>query len=497
MVQSNISEQEIKILRNKVIGNPFEKLSCIQDGTYDALLNSMSSIHDEIILQHTLIFLSSCLLIPQAVISHEKCELVWDLFSKSTNVDTKIAAAKCLRSVYESNTFAVGHGNILSIVDSMDQSKFKLSLVLCELLSKICKTKQHQSLVAESGGMDKIIQLLSSDNPKLVSYCLLALSAILKENQEIAKHVMSLKLAIGDKQVLLSTLLVSLCKSMRHSNDKLIVCSCLVNLFAVNVANELQREVNLVVLPTLVKLLNSEVDYKAALVLAYLTSGSEELQKAASEAEAIPKLSQVVKSWTEDANELLVLQVEASLTALSSISSLREDCRKKVIDTKVLGMVSRLLNSKNISIRSSACQLTRSLSRSVKTLRTALVDASIVKSILTLLKDPVDDVKISACATLCNIVLDFSPVKDEVTENGGIEFLVALVHSPNIKLRLNAIWALKNLVYQSKTALKQRVMQCLTFDRLNLLLEDDASIQEHALNLIRNLACMDEIVISF
>jgi hypothetical protein len=35
------------------------------------------------------------------------------------------------------------------------------------------------------------------------------------------------------------------------------------------------------------------------------------------------------------------------------------------------------LESKNVNVRSAACQCTRSVSRSVKTLRTALVDAGI------------------------------------------------------------------------------------------------------------------------
>ena len=489
---------EIKALRNKVIGNPFEKIKYINNGTFEHLLNSLENINDESIMQYTLVFLSSCLLLPQAKITNDQAVKIWILFEKCSNEETRIAAAKCLRSIYESNQFLVTHDNIISIIKNLHTDvigpSFKLSLVLCELLSKICKSKQHQSLVAESGGMDKMVLLLSSDNPKLVSSCLLALSSVLKENPEIAKYVMSLKLTVNNKETKLVALLLSLCKSMRNHLDKLIVCSCIVNLYAVNVAKELTRDINLVVLPTLVKLLNTDVDYKAALVLAYLTAGSEDLQKSASEAEAIPKLAQVIKEWTEDANDLQILQVESALTALAAIASLREDCRKKVIDSKVLNMITRLLDSRVNLIRSAACQLTRSLSRSVKTLRTALVDASIVKSILNLLKDDVDEVKISACATLCNIVLDFSPVKDEVTENGGIEQLVLLISSNNPKLRLNAIWALKNLVYQSKTELKQRVMVLLTYPRLLQLLNDDELIQEHALNLIRNLACMDEKV---
>ena len=490
--------QTIKLLRNKVIGNPFEKTKYITNGTYDQMLTSLSSISNEIMLQHTLIFLSSCLLMPQATITQRQTEQIWTLFQLAESDETKICAAKCLRSIFDHNQFKVSQNHIESIIDSIkpqnEFSSFKLVLVLCELLSKICKTKSHQSLVANSGGMTKLIGLLSSDNPKLVSSCLQALSAILKENKEIAMDVMALTVQMGNESVKITQLLLSLVKSMSSNTDKLVVCSCIVNLYAVNVAKDLLRDINLVILPTLVKLLGTEVNYKAALVLAYLTAGSEELQKSACEAEAIPKLAQAIKLTTDDITENDILHIEASLTALAAIASLREDCRKKVIDTKVLNVINKLLSSPSDAIRSSACQLTRSLSRSVKTLRTALVDASIVKPILLLLKDPSDDVKISACATLCNIVLDFSPVKDEVVCSSGIEQLVVLVNSTNIKLRLNAIWALKNLVYQSKSELKQHVMTSLSWKKLLKLTNDDAQIQEHAMNLIRNLACMEENV---
>eukprot|EP00834_Sanchytrium_tribonematis_P002949 NODE_102_length_19640_cov_1.308735.p6 type:complete len:508 gc:universal NODE_102_length_19640_cov_1.308735:18022-16499(-) len=494
-----LNEKEIKSLRNKVIGNPFEKLKYINNGTFDALLKTLENQKAPNLLQHTLIFISSCLLMPEAKISYEATEMIWDLFVKVDNKETKVASAKCLRSIYDTHNFPINQANILSIVDNLQLSQtgssFKLSLVLCELLSKICRSKQHQHIVAESGGIDKMIQLLSSDNMKLISTCLQALAAVIKENEDISKYVIGLKLIVNQRETDLIQLLLTLVKTMKNHSDKLIVCSCIVNLFATNVASNITKDIHLIVLPTLVKLLPTEVGYKAAFVLAYLTAGNEDLQKNASEAEAIPKLSDVVRTWTEDSSDSTMLDVEASLTALAAIASLREDCRKRVIDTKVLSVISRLLECSRTSIRSAACQLTRSLSRSVKTLRTALVDANIVKSILKLLMDQSEEVQISACATLCNIVLDFSPVKDEVTDNGGIEKLVELSKSKNSKLRLNAIWALKNLVYQSKTDLKRRVMACLTYSNLTNLLEDDPQVQEHALNLIRNLACMEEKVI--
>jgi len=51
-------------------------------------------------------------------------------------------------------------------------------------------------------------------------------------------------------------------------------------------------------------------------------------------------------------------------------------------------------------------------------------------------------------------------------ELGGIEKLVELVHSPDNTLRLNAIWALKNLVYQAESEIKEAVMKVLTYQTM-------------------------------
>lgn len=146
---------------------------------------------------------------------------------------------------------------------------------------------------------------------------------------------------------------------------------------------------------------------------------------------------------------------------------MREECRKQVIDTKLLPKIVKALSHPNPTIRSAACNLTRSLSRSVKNLRTTLVDAGVAIPLFKLLSDDSIQVKITASATLCNIVLDFSPMKVIVLENGGVEVLVSLIHTTDESLKLNIVWALKNLLYQADSTIKDRVMLHLGWQGLD------------------------------
>ena len=59
-----------------------------------------------------------------------------------------------------------------------------------------------------------------------------------------------------------------------------------------------------------------------------------------------------------------------------------------------------------------------------------------------------------ASSTLCNLLLEFSPAKEQILGQGAVEFLCGLTRRPHPGLRLNAVWALMNMAFQAELRVK-------------------------------------------
>ncbi|KAI0193625.1 armadillo repeat protein [Xylaria flabelliformis] len=192
---------------------------------------------------------------------------------------------------------------------------------------------------------------------------------------------------------------------------------------------------------------------------------------------------------------------ETSLRALGALATFNEDFRKAIVDQQVVTCIIDALNpfagsSKNtkdqdvlhhsgsrsktssleqnpVSVIVSACYAIRMLSRSVNTLRTALVDQNASEPLFRLLRHPDVEVQIAATACICNLVPDFSPMRDPLVDTGVIKVLCEHAHSMNSALRLNALWALKNLVDSASIDHKKRCVEELESGWLVQLICDD------------------------
>ena len=212
---------------------------------------------------------------------------------------------------------------------------------------------------------------------------------------------------------------------------------------------------------------------QAPAVLAMLAVDSNELQRAAVDAGAIKKLSQLLKEsydplpanysaslWTpdgtstdavdtkDDASRLgasglsptafhVIKMREAVLIALAALASLRDEFRKMIIDNGVVPFVieslkpysmapvshattkamadgsskdQKVVNPRHVIL--AACGISRGLSRSVSTLRTDLMDAGLAAPLFALLRHSDIDIQVSATAVICNLVLEFSPMRE-------------------------------------------------------------------------------------
>ncbi|KAG9821195.1 ARM repeat-containing protein, partial [Aureobasidium melanogenum] len=281
-------------------------------------------------------------------------------------------------------------------------------------------------------------------------------------------------------------------------------------------SRERERQMALFAVPIAVKLVQDSLDTPfgqdlsvvkedACAVLAHLIENSTELQQAALDAGAVKHVSQLLKKsfdpitlarpmWSADSQALDSLPSTPSATlgpdglapevmhamrcragaleALAAIAEKEDVNRKAVIDSGIISNLidslvpvsvfdSSILPSKSgntVPVLLAACHAATALSRSVSLLRTALIDAGITKPVYSLLTFPDLEVQIAATNVTCNLVLEFSPMRQDLVTAGIVTVLCEQAKRSNSKLRQASLWALKHLVLNSPKDLK---IECL------------------------------------
>ncbi|KAH9908081.1 armadillo repeat protein [Xylariomycetidae sp. FL2044] len=196
---------------------------------------------------------------------------------------------------------------------------------------------------------------------------------------------------------------------------------------------------------------------------------------------------------------------ENVLRALGAMATFKEEYRKQIVDEDMMPYIVESLSpspagprhlkerTKGTGPKSSgggrevcsefgcnpttviiaACYAIRMLSRSVNILRTTLVDHQVSTPLFRLLRHRDVDVQIAATACICNLVPDFSPMRQALIDAGILKVLCEHAHSLNPSLRLNALWALKHLVDSAPVELKKRAVEELESGWLVQLVHDD------------------------
>ncbi|KAK7921067.1 armadillo repeat protein [Apiospora marii] len=194
---------------------------------------------------------------------------------------------------------------------------------------------------------------------------------------------------------------------------------------------------------------------------------------------------------------------ESSLKALGALGASREEFRKAIVDQDLIPYIKESLYQFPVRPRQSkeqsngngaggqddraktelgenptsvivaACYATRMLARSVSILRTSLMDNAVEKTIEKLLLHHEVEVQVAATAVVCNMVTDFSPMKESFILAGHVKTLCKHAKSQNAALRLNAIWALNHLVHASSIELKKNCLEELQPGWLIQIICDD------------------------
>ncbi|KAH9874878.1 hypothetical protein J1614_004365 [Plenodomus biglobosus] len=250
---------------------------------------------------------------------------------------------------------------------------------------------------------------------------------------------------------------------------------------------------------------------RAPLVLAELIAGNKSLQNVAVSAPILPTLIQILKKsfdvptasskrlWQPRSSSLEVRDPsidpvsstlgrpglsadvlhafkyrESALLALAAIAGDQDSLRKLIIEMGAATHIIEALvpysesNEQGASMSAkggnpdavlvAACNVTRSLSRSVSVLRTSLIDHGVAQPIFELLTHPSVKVQIAATEVITNLVLDVSPMRTEILESGVLKTLCEQCRSANFDLRFGSLWALKHLCLGLPHAMK---VQCL------------------------------------
>lgn len=240
-------------------------------------------------------------------------------------------------------------------------------------------------------------------------------------------------------------------------------------------------------LPCLARLCAPEFDEsiraEASESLAYLAEIDSELQKlAAISNHLISNLTNLLHCNNQSSKE-------AALKCFASLAANDETIRKRIIDMR--GLIDEVLSAlkENGSVRVAGVRCLHSLSRSVQLLRTTFQDHKIWKPLMNLIHDkPSPELMTVVSSTICNLLLEFSPAKENLLDSGAIDILCELTKSPNPALRLNGSWALMNMAFQAEQHVKTEIINALGTDRIFTLLSDsDTRVIMKTLGLLRNL----------
>ncbi|XP_028409073.1 armadillo repeat-containing protein 8-like [Dendronephthya gigantea] len=494
---AEISLQAARNIKNVVIGSKANKKAFIQLDIASNLVHLLQREQTNIELAiEAVVILGSLARADDETVTILLAHSIIPLFLqglKNSNRKLAEASIRSLRTFYISPQTPVDPiyedtSNINCLIQLLCGTHIE-SECAAHILARCCQNSVHQKLLARSGLIEALVPLVGSSNPKLQLPALQCYAALSLENEVIADMM---KTATFKNESLIEVL-KRLLPGDKPDAIRLSAAKCLTNLSRAGAFPTTDPLVRLKVLPCLVKLCKKEKEItiraESAEVLGYLIEEDAGLQQTAAIADhLIPTLANYLRK--NDLNEDDYARMrETALKAFASLGASDEDIRKRIIETEsTMDHVVMGIEDSRITVQLAAVKCLHSLSRSVHQLRTTFQDNAVWKPLMKLLQGASEEVLKVASSAVCNLLLEFSPSKESILEAGAVKLLVELTKHENNALRLNGVWGLMNMAYQSDENTKNRILERLGTGQIFHLLEDnDTQVVMKTLGLMRNL----------
>ncbi|XP_054735612.1 armadillo repeat-containing protein 8-like [Anastrepha obliqua] len=363
-------------------------------------------------------------------------------------------------------------------------SSLKTQICITSILVSVCQTNEDQLRLLQAGTLHILSRMICYDNEDIQIPALRCLSCMCYTNRSVADNIC----VISFQGRSLPDILNSLMSRLFCPEIQLSAARCLTYVYRSGTLPSTDNRISQKALPTLARLCAESFDHSirasASETLAYLIEIDSELQRTAAITNHLLKsLSDLLQSRDPSVKQ-------SALCCFASLGANDEAIRKRLMDT--YGLINAILNGlkdNNSQVKLAGIRCLHSLSRSVQQLRTTFQDYTIWEPLMGIFATETSiEYLVAVTSTICNLLLEFSPSKEPVINAGIIDRLCQYTTHADASLRLNCVWALMNVSFQSELYVKTDIINTLGTKRILELLNDtDIRIVMKTLGLLRNL----------
>lgn len=493
-------ESKLKALRdlkNQIIGNRTKKLAFLKLGAVPSIVAILASsaaasgvggdgreFHEAFLIQSAAAIGSFACGLEAGVKAVLDAGAFPILFSLISHPNEKVvdASARSLKMIYQSkvapNYDFLQEKNMEFLLSLLNKENENVSGLGASIITHSCQTNVEQKVLSEAGVIKRLVGLLGGSLIQRDA-SLESLAAVIKDNPEVASRF------IGPENGRELSGVIELMKD-KCPRTRLLACMCLINIRNASMSSLQDPGIKNKLVLILLELLDDpgQVGDEAPFVLSNLISEKEDLHQLAFDANVVEKLCENL-----DKGSFRPKRLEGIFLALADLCSKLECCRERTLKLKVLASVTEALAHDSSEVRAAACIFLKNVSRSVKSLSAGtFMNEEIVVPLVQLLGSSSTSEQVAALGAISNVVVDFKADKSVFTQCGGVKQLVQLSKSIESTIRVNAVWALKNLTFLVNNRCKEEILLELSTSTLTSLISDpEASVQEQVLAFVRNL----------